>query len=114
MDPEPPAAGCLACGACCFSRSPTFVRVTGEDWAKLGREAERVAHFIGHRAYLRMTDGHCAALEIRAGEGGNREYFCTIYARRPGICRELERGSPQCRAELVQKQDRPAAVRMLA
>lgn len=104
----------MACGVCCFSRSPTFVRVTGEDWARLGPEAERWAHFIGHRAYLRMTDGHCAALAIRTGEGGTREYCCTIYPRRPGICRDLDRGSPQCLAELAQKQDRPAAVRMLA
>ena len=114
MDPEPPAAGCLACGACCFSHSPTFVRVTGEDWAKLGPEAERMAHFIGHRAYLRMTDGHCAALEIRAGAGGERVHYCTIYPLRPRTCRELKRGSPQCLAELAQKQDRPAAARMLA
>src|ERR1051326_1001869 len=53
---------CLRCGACCFSLAERFVRVTGDDWTRLGETAERVAHFLGHRAYMRMIDGHCAAL----------------------------------------------------
>jgi len=96
MNPVPPPAGCLACGVCCHSLLPTFVRLTGEDWSRLGPAAERVAHFIGHRAYMRMQAGHCAALERRPGPDGAVDYFCTVYADRPQICRDLARGSPEC------------------
>jgi uncharacterized protein len=79
------------------------VRVTGEDWTQLGEVAEQVAHFIGHRAYMKMAGGHCVALEPRRRADGAVEYFCTLYARRPQVCRELARGSPQCQGELAAK-----------
>ena len=79
------------------------MRVTGDDWARLGAAAERVAHFIDHRAYMRMSEGHCSALELRSGAGGEVEYFCTLYDRRPQICRDLARGSPQCAGERTLK-----------
>lgn len=97
---------CRRCGACCFSRSPEFVRVTGADWSRLGEEAARLAQFIGHRAFMRMSGGHCAALDVRATAGGAPDFFCTIYERRPQICRELERGSPQCAGEIAAKSAR--------
>jgi hypothetical protein len=84
---------------CCFSQLETYVRVSGDDWTRLGDEADHVAHFIGHRAYMKMRAGCCAALELRADDEGAREYFCTIYERRPQICRDLDRGSPQCEGE---------------
>lgn len=99
-------ADCLQCGACCFSLLPTYVRVLGDDWERLGEDAETVAHFIGYRAYMRMSDGHCAALVARTVADGQREYFCTVYDRRPQVCRELARGSPQCAAERELKHDR--------
>ncbi|OIQ83555.1 flagellin N-methylase [mine drainage metagenome] len=109
---RPMSNDCLRCGLCCFSTLDTYVRVTGEDWARLGDEAERWARFVGNRAYLRMKDGHCAALELRRGVDGAPVYFCTIYERRPRICRELERGSPVCEAERERKEPQrlPAAV----
>lgn len=94
---------CRRCGACCFSASAEFVRVTGGDWSRLGAEAERLAHFIGHRAFMRMSEGRCAALELRRADDGTADFFCTIYERRPQVCRALERGSPQCAAELFAK-----------
>ena len=103
--PLPPV--CLRCGVCCFSKLETYVRVTGEDWTRLGAEAERLAHFVGHRAYMRMSDGHCAALLVRVGEDGARQYFCSVYETRPATCRELERGSPQCAGEIALKGERP-------
>jgi hypothetical protein len=107
MNPVPSPAGCLSCGVCCHSLLPTFVRLTGEDWAQLGAATERVAHFIGHRAYMKMGDGHCAALRPRPGPAGATEYFCTVYADRPQVCRDLGRGSPQCLGELATKGGRP-------
>lgn len=111
MHPAPPPAGCLACGACCFSQLPTYVRVSGEDWTRLGGKAEAVAHFIGHRAYMRMSHGHCAALAVRGEAGGATEFFCTVYADRPQVCRDLARGSAECAAELEQKAGRAAGSR---
>lgn len=77
------------------------MRVTGADWSRLGEAAERLAHFIGrgNEAYMKMTAGHCAALEIRVGADLQTEYFCTLYERRPQICRDLARGSPECEGE---------------
>ena len=80
------------------------MRLTGDDWARLGTEAERVAHFIGNRAYMRMSEpGHCAALDVRATPDGTQEFFCTVYERRPQVCRDLARGSPECEGELMAK-----------
>ena len=79
------------------------MRVTGEDWTRLGETAERVAHFIGHRAYLKMAAGHCAALEPRGRADGSTEFFCTIYEARPQICRDLARGSAECAGERATK-----------
>lgn len=114
MDLLPTPVDGLACGACCFSQLPTYVQVTGEDLQRLGDRAEDLAHFIGHRAYLRMTDGHGAALAIRRRADGGPEYFCTVYDRRPQICRDLDRGSPSCAGEISAKLARAqAAGRML-
>jgi len=101
-------ADCQRCGACCFSAGPHFVRVTGADWARLGADAERLAHFAGrgHEAFMRMRDGHCAALDVRSGG----EFFCTIYERRPQTCRDLGRGSPECRGELAMKKGAAACL----
>jgi Fe-S-cluster containining protein len=91
---------------CCFSHLETYVRVTGGDWGRLGSEAERVAHFIGHRAYMKMTDAHCAALKPRRTPEGGIEFFCTVYDKRPQVCRDLARGSPECHGELASKAER--------
>lgn len=105
-EPDVPLpADCRRCGVCCFSESPTYVRVTGDDWTRLGAGADAVAHFLGNRAYMRMHDGHCAALEIRpaATNSGVADFFCTIYERRPQTCRDLGRGSAHCLGELAMK-----------
>lgn len=98
------APDCLRCGTCCFSDSETFVRVLGEDFARLGDRASRLVVFAGNRAYMRMIDGHCAALRVEAAAGA---FVCTAYEVRPRTCRELERGSPECEGEIAAKGDRP-------
>ena len=100
MNPTPE---CRRCGVCCFSASAEYVWVRGDDWSQLGAEAERLAHFIGHRAFMRMRDGHCTALEVRRDAAGEADYYCTIYERRPQICRDLARGSPECEGERATK-----------
>jgi Fe-S-cluster containining protein len=105
------APECLACGTCCFSTSSEYVRVTGDDHARLGDDAERLTVFAGNRAYMRMEDGRCAALRIDARAG---RFVCTVYERRPDACRDLGRGSSACRGELATKGDRPRRVLAIA
>lgn len=95
---------CLTCGACCFSRLETYVRVTGDDHARLGERAEELVWFEGNRAYMRMVDRHCAALVIEKSSG---QLLCSAYETRPQTCRDLARGSGACLGEIETKQDRP-------
>jgi hypothetical protein len=104
----PPPIDCRSCGVCCFSALAEYVRVTGADWARLGESAGRWAHFIGHRAYMKMQDGHCAALEVRASPKGGVDFFCMAYERRPQVCRDLGRGTPSCAGEIEAKGERVA------
>ena len=101
---------CLACGACCFSLLERYVRVSGDDYSRLGERAESLVWFDDNRAYLRMSDGHCGALEIDERSG---QFVCSVYAARPQVCRDLERGSSACRAERAAKVERPLQLRVL-
>jgi Fe-S-cluster containining protein len=104
MNPAPiPPDDCQKCGVCCFSDSAEYVWVTGYDWTQLGDDADRLAHFIGNRAFMKMKGGHCAALRVTRIPGEPAKFFCTVYDRRPEICRVLERGSPECLGELETK-----------
>lgn len=103
LTPMKDSDACRRCGVCCFSAAEQYVAVTGDDWSRLGPQAERLAHFIGHRAFMRMANGHCAALSLRRTPSGAPDFFCTIYEQRPRVCRDLARGSPQCEAERAVK-----------
>ena len=92
-DEAPP---CLSCGACCFSELERYVRVSGDDYARLGDRAAELVHFDGHSAFMVMAQGRCAALKLDAKA---HAYRCDTYETRPQICRDLGRGSPQCAAE---------------
>jgi Fe-S-cluster containining protein len=95
---------CTECAVCCFSTLDRYVEVKGSDYARLGDAAERLVHFIGNRAYMRMIDGHCAALAV---DVENRRFRCTVYDGRPATCRDLERGSAACLGERATKRERP-------
>jgi hypothetical protein len=99
-----PVPECLACAACCFSQLEAYVRVTGDDHERLGERADELVRFEGNRAYMRMVDGHCAALCIATGSG---QLVCTAYETRPQTCRDLARGSGACLGEIATKHDRP-------
>jgi Fe-S-cluster containining protein len=95
---------CLSCGTCCFSNLETYVRVSGDDYARLGDRAPELTVFVGNRAYMRMAGGRCAALWI---DRPARRFVCTIYEARPEACRDLARGSPECLGEIATKGERP-------
>ncbi len=97
---------CLACGVCCFSHTDRYVRVSGDDYERLGESAEALVSFIGNEAFMRMEGGHCAALRIDDTSGAP-QFFCTVYEARPSTCRTLERASPECAGERHEKHDRP-------
>jgi Fe-S-cluster containining protein len=80
------------------------VRVTGDDYARLGDRAPELVWFEGNRAYMRMVDDHCSALQIEPASG---RFVCSAYQIRPEVCRVLERASGACRGELEAKAMRP-------
>lgn len=89
---------CCECGACCFSKSDSYVPVTAEDKLRLGESAERVTHEVAGASFLVMEDGHCAELQHLEGD-----WVCGIYKNRPAACRDLSRGSPACLVERALK-----------
>ncbi len=97
-------ADCQHCAACCFSELDRYVRVTGNDYARLGADAVVYVHFIENRAFMRLTNGHCAALKF---DSVSLQFTCQVYEHRPEVCRELERGSTSCEAERQAKGERP-------
>jgi Fe-S-cluster containining protein len=95
---------CPTCGACCFGRR-AYVQVFAHDAARLGpeRAAAYVAPPVGTilasvgrdaepLRFMKMTEGHCAALCITPP---NR-FLCDVYEDRPTLCRALEPGSDSC------------------
>ena len=99
-------ADCLYCGVCCHAKSGTYVRVSETDLERLGEEAEHWVRQVGGQHYMRMEEGHCAALQITKKRGEPGVFFCQIYARRPQVCRDLARGKAACQTELRSKADR--------
>jgi Fe-S-cluster containining protein len=82
---------CQRCGACCYGPD-AYVGVTNVDLDGMTRQTRSkmiVRH--GDRRYLRMLNGHCAALRARAGH-----FACRMYAERPLPCRVVEAGSREC------------------
>lgn len=78
---------CQSCGACC-AYDASWPVVEPEDLGPHGPPPELVL-----KGAMRWTGSRCAALdgEIGACVG------CTIYARRPRVCRDCEPGSVSCR-----------------
>ena len=95
---------CTKCGVCCFSHAPDYLRVFGSDYERLGEAGKPFTHFIGNRVFMRLEDGHCAALTY---DQTSARFLCSIYEQRPDVCRALERGSGHCAAERAEKSERP-------
>lgn len=99
----------MSCGVCCTGDATEHAAVTGDDWSRidegaLGDDADHWAVFSANHAFMRMHEGHCSALVFRGSLGGTG-FSCAIYARRPAVCRALDRDSPACEGEIARKGD---------
>jgi Fe-S-cluster containining protein len=94
---------CLACGACCLAdyADVSYVSVSEQDYDQLTpHEQETLVHtdHVGLirrrslRTASRASDCRCIALRGNVGS----EVTCSIYERRPGVCRRFEPGGTAC------------------
>lgn len=84
------------------------MRVHGDDWDRMDDRARELTEWTSNRCFMRIEDGHCAALVVTDIEAGL--FACGIYETRPETCRTLERGSGACLGELHTKATRPEAL----
>ena len=80
---------CQDCGICCRSSVPDYVELMPSD-----EVPDIMVRMIGGFPFMRMVGrpvGRCVALRV----DGSR-CSCSIYADRPKVCREFERGSSRC------------------
>ena len=83
---------CQRCGACCRAQHPGHVPLTGADHARLTEpEQQTLVVFRGTRCFMKVEHGRCINLREAGGW-----FSCAIYARRPQVCRDLERGDDAC------------------
>ncbi len=94
---------CTRCGVCCFSESDTYLTVAKVDYERLGSNGERLTHQVAGQRYMKMSEGHCAALVYHPK---TKEFLCSVYQQRPDVCHWLERGSGQCSIEREEKTER--------
>ena len=89
-DMKPPddsaAISCATCEACCCRLE---VLLMGEDDVPMRLT---VQDQWGGWVMRRLEDGWCAALD-------RNTMLCTIYARRPNVCREYQVGDYECMGE---------------
>jgi Fe-S-cluster containining protein len=77
---------CDTCKACCCRLE---VLLMGDDDVP---QALSVEDRWGGWVMRRLADGWCAAVD-------RTTWRCTIYARRPGVCREYQVGDSECLIE---------------
>ena len=89
------APECVECGKCCLFGDARYVMLFEEDTARMTESDRQLTHWVKGRCFMRVTDHHCAALVLDGGL-----FVCSIYERRPRLCREFPRGSAACRREI--------------
>jgi Fe-S-cluster containining protein len=95
-----PASGCVRCGACCYG-DEMWIHVMAIDDGILGEDNVKrltvlTEHGRGYRARsMKMVGGRCIAFRDDLGDG---HPGCSIYERRPEICRDFSGGSADCLA----------------
>lgn len=84
--PDEPGITCATCQACCCRLEVMLISDTGVP-----------EHYIdtdswGGKVMARLDDGWCAALD-------RETLMCTIYDKRPSVCREFKMGGNECITE---------------
>lgn len=74
---------CANCEACCCKLEVLLISETGVPENFIATDK------WGGRTMARLEDGWCAALD-------RNTLMCTIYEKRPKICRDLEMGENEC------------------
>jgi hypothetical protein len=100
LDGKPPPHGttielpdCTACGRCC-----TAQRGAASYLVRVGPDDDVPSQMTVNGLSMLMRGGcRCAAL---AGTI-DKQVTCTIYERRPSVCRGYERGGPECLRRLL-------------
>ncbi len=80
------AVSCSGCEACCCRLEVLLITDSGVPDRYI--EVDK----WGARRMARLDDGWCSALD-------RNTMLCSIYEKRPGICRELEMGEDECLTE---------------
>lgn len=81
-----PSITCASCSACCCQLEVILISDTGVPERFIDETPG------GSQVMARLDDGWCAALD-------RNTMLCTIYDRRPWVCREFEMGSYECQVE---------------
>lgn len=103
---SPLPVDCTRCGACCFTEQPTYLPLFQVDLRRLVEHDLALIQRIGGRVHMRIEQGHCAALRA---DPKTARLLCSIYPRRPDVCRALARGSGECLQHHAQKRSRAKA-----
>ncbi|MEY4641811.1 MAG: hypothetical protein RLZZ227_1805 [Pseudomonadota bacterium] len=82
----PASVTCSTCAACCCRLEVLLITDTGVPAVFIAVDE------WGGETMRRLDDGWCAALD-------RNTMLCTIYEKRPLICREFATGSDECLAE---------------
>ena len=78
-----PEITCSTCQACCCRLEVMIISDTGVPSEHIATDK------WGGETMLRLDDGLCSALD-------RETFMCSIYEKRPWICREFEMGSYEC------------------
>ncbi|MFC1684404.1 YkgJ family cysteine cluster protein [Pseudomonadota bacterium] len=81
-----PEVSCANCEACCCRLEVMLITDTGvpDSFVEMDK--------WGGMTMARLEDGWCSALD-------RNTMMCTIYEKRPWVCREFEMGSYECISE---------------
>jgi len=80
---------CMSCGACCVVYRASFYWAECDDATEGGVPVEMTEKITAFRRAMRKSghpDGRCIALSGTPGQNVR----CTIYERRPSVCRNFE------------------------
>lgn len=83
---------CQQCGACCAHFRVSFYWVEASLRGLNDSDIEKVAPHLACMAGTNRPEPRCQALEGTIGQ----RVACTLYAKRPSPCRELQPGDEKC------------------